>query len=146
MFKKFVSIMLSIVLFCSLGIVASATTAEKDVYVESLSHYSEIQPRYEYTSNCTASIGISNNKANCTATLQGYSNTTKIEITMTLQKKSLLWWSKVDSWSTTVNGFIGSLSKSSSISSGTYRTKAVFKVYNGSNSESITIYSQEKTN
>ena len=145
MVKKIISLMLSIVLIFCVSIVASA---ESPVVIPGTLEQTEsdVMPCYEYTSNAVTSLGISTNgTATCSASLNGYSGTTtKIVIKITLQKKTLLWWSTEESWSTTINNYFGSLVKTASVGSGTYRVKAEFTVYSGSNSEEITIYSQEK--
>ena len=87
---------------------------------------------------------ISNNKAHCTSRLIGYQSTTKIVITMTLQKKTLFWWSKVETWTGTYNDFVAELYKTKSIENGTYRIKTKFVVYSGSDSETITVKSPER--
>ncbi len=102
-----------------------------------------VQPRYNYTSSTTVNISISNGTAHCTAQLIGYSSTNKIKITMTLQKKTLLWWSEVDTWTTTYYDSYALMTKDCSVGSGKYRTKAEFTAYCGSNSENITSYSLE---
>ena len=93
-------------------------------------------------------INLTNSSGNakCTTTVNGYAGTaTKIKITMTLQKKTLFWWSKDTSWTTTVSDYYASLSKTASVGSGTYRVKAECVVYSGSASETITQYSSERT-
>lgn len=103
-------------------------------------------PCFEYTSSTVTGLSFSNDVASCVTRVNGYSDVTKIVIKMTLQKKTLLWWSKVESWSGTFNDCIGSLAKTASVGSGTYRVKAEITVYSGSDYEEITAYSQEKEN
>lgn len=145
MTKKILSLVLSIVLVFSFSMVAAAespvattgTLEQKDT---------EVMPRFEYTNTTYASLNISTSgTATCTTSLNGYTGTTtKIVIKMTLQKKTLLWWSAQETWTTTINDSFGSLVKTASVGSGTYRVKVEFTVYSGSNSEEITTYSQEK--
>ena len=104
----------------------------------------DIQPLLDYTSSATVNLVISNNTAYCASQLIGYSSTTKIKITMTLQKKSLLWWSEADSWSATYYGNTAAMSRDCSVDSGTYRIKTVFVVYCGDDSETITVTTSEK--
>ena len=145
MVKKIMSLILSIVLIFCVSIVASA---ESPVVTPGTLEQTEsdIMPCFEYTNTTTTTLSISTSgTATCSARLNGYNGTTtKIVIKMTLQKKTLLWWSEVDSWSTTINNWYGSLTKTASVGSGTYRVKVEFTVYSGSNSEEITTYSQEK--
>lgn len=103
-----------------------------------------ITPQYTYTDSCKASLSISGGTAYCSTKVSGKSTATKIQITMTLQKKTLLWWSDKSEWTTTVNSSTALFEKTASTGSGTYRVKAVCKVYSGSASESITVYSAEK--
>lgn len=146
MCKKLLALFLSVIMLCSLSMVTSAETLANRGIEKPEFEEQEIQPMYDYTSNCSVTLSITNGTATCLTKLQGYSGTTtKIEITMTLQKKTLLWWSKVESWTTTVSGYYAALSKTASVGSGKYRVKAEFKVYSGSNSETITEYSVEKS-
>ncbi len=146
MVKKIISLMLSIVLiFC----VSIAVSAESPVVTPGTLEQTEsdVMPCYEYTNIAATSLSISTNgKATCSTSLNGYNGTTtKIVIKMTLQKDSWLWWSTEETWTTTVNNWYADLTKTATVDSGTYRVKAEFTVYSGSNSEEITIYSQEKS-
>ena len=107
-----------------------------------------IAPFYSYTNNTSTTLSVSGSgTATALANINGYSGTTtKVAITMTLQKKGGLLnlsWNDVTSWSQTFNSHSGTLSKTYSVSSGTYRVKAVYVAYSGSNSETITSYSGE---
>lgn len=146
MVKKIMSLMLSIVLIFCVSIVASAESPI--VMPETLvQNSSDVMPCFEYTDSTYASLSISSSgTATCTSALNGYSGiTTKIVIKMTLQKKTLFWWGAEQTWTSTINGDYGSLAKTASVGSGTYRVKAEFTAYSGSNSEEITAYSQEKS-
>ena len=71
-----------------------------------------------------------------------YKYASKVVVTHTLEKKSGKWWSNVTSWTKTFNTYTAIYTTSkSSFSSGTYRLKTIAKVYNGSDYETITIYS-----
>lgn len=134
MCKKIISVVLCVAMLFSFSIIASAEDAG-------------VAPAYNYTVNATTSLFYSNGTFYCDASLDGYSDrTTKIEITVTLQKKGLLWWNKVESWSGTFNNYYGSLSKSyATTTSGKYRVKGEFVAYSGSDSESITNYTTERS-
>lgn len=138
MFKKIFSIVIAIALCVSLGLSAQAKTSPKTI-----SESSTVQPYYTYTSDVITTLKDSSGNAKCTVTADCYSSVTKIEITMTLQKKTLFWWSEAESWTTTVNSNYASFTKTTSVSSATYRVKAECVVYSGSNSETITEYSSE---
>lgn len=96
----------------------------------------------------TSSLTISGTTANCTSVYSDSSDsTTKIVITQTLEKQSLLWtWKTVGGTRTkTVNGSTATLTgKVSGLESGTYRVKTVFKVTADGKTENITVYSAEK--
>ena len=63
----------------------------------------QVQPRYTYTSGISATLTNSNGKAMCAGNVDGYSGeTTKIVLTVTLQKKTLFWWSEVEEWTTNI--------------------------------------------
>ena len=105
----------------------------------------EIQPYYSYTSNVNTLLSISGEKAMCSAILTGKSGTTtKVKITMTLEKKVLFWWSEKETWTQTFNSYSGTLSKTySDAGSGTYRVSAEYVAYSGTKSETITDTSAE---
>lgn len=98
-------------------------------------------PCYENISNAKISIEITGNNATCYATVASRS-VQDIKITLTLQKKSGTSWTNITSWTTSKNDAKAcSLTKTKSISTGTYRTKAILKCGN----ETITKYSGTKT-
>lgn len=135
--------MLSIVLIFCVSIVASA---ESPVVTPGTLEQTEsdVMPCYEYTDNTYTSLNISSSGiATCSTSITGYEVATKIVIKMTLQKKTLLWWSAQETWTKTINDYVGSFINTASVNSGTYRVKVEFTVYSGSNSEEITSYSQE---
>lgn len=139
MYKKLVALLSALVM------IMSVTSANATSYAAVIPPDS---PAYSYTNDCNVALSISGRKATCKSTLNGYYNTTtSIEITHTLQKKnSDNEWDDVDTWSTTINNFSGSLtSTKSSLSNGTYRVKTVFTVYSGTAHETITKYSKNKT-
>lgn len=139
MSKRLVSVLLIVVMLLSFSSFASAEATSIISKVE-FEDSSTIQPLYDYTNQCLTNLTNVNGKASCVADVTGYSGTTtKIEITMTLQKKTLLWWSTTETWTATYNTFYGTLTKSISVDSGTYRVKAVYKVYSGSN-KIISVY------
>ena len=107
----------------------------------------DIQPYYEFTSYNKATLNISGGQAICESTLTGYPGiTTKVTIKMYLEKKTLWWWSTETSWTGTFYSYRGTLSKNHAVKGGTYRVKAVYVVYSGSESETITGYSSNVNN
>lgn len=142
--KRILAMVLAMVMMLSMASVSFAEPVlPEQVEIE---QGSEIMPLYEYTSDYVTSLSISNGKAVCRGYLFGYSGTTtKVVIKVILQKKSLLWWSDVDSTTSTFLNYTGSHSLTKTVGSGTYRTKVVYTVYSGSDSETITDYSGQKT-
>lgn len=134
--KRIVCLLMSLLLLCPLNLMVSAATIPEE---------SSIQPRWSYTNLTSAGLSITTSgTAYCTTMIQGYSNVTKIHIKMTLQKYTVLWWSKVESWEQTFYDVTGEMSKNTQVGSGRYRVKVEFTVYSGSDYEEITTYSQEK--
>lgn len=84
--------------------------------------------------------------ATCTASVEGYKTVTKIVIEMTLQKRFLLiFWTDEITWTQTFYTTQGTLQKTTPVTSGTYRTKAVFTANSGNASETVTGYSSNVT-
>ncbi len=135
MSKRIASLALAMLLFFTGSFAVNAAIAADNI----------AQPLLDYTSSATVNMSISNGTVYGTARLIGYNTTDKIKITMTIQKKTLLWWSEVDTWTTTYYDSYATMSKSCSVGSGTYRVKAEFTAYCGSDSETITAYSGEES-
>ena len=133
--KTALCLLLSLLLLLPLNVIASAATTSE----------SQVQPRWSYTDATYAGLSIApDGKSISIADAEGYQNiTTKIHIKMTLQKYTVLWWSKVETWEATFNTYYAAMNEITYVNSGTYRVKAEFTVYSGSNSEEITMFSQE---
>jgi len=98
--------------------------------------------KYKYTHSTTTQFNIASGTAYMKAKLVGLSSVTRVDITITLQKKTLLlFWSNEQSWSQTFYSTTGTLSPTKPISGGTYRIKVDYKACSGSASESFTAYS-----
>ena len=137
--KRIISFVLTVALLCSLGMGANLFSVAAQAN-------EGVQPRYSYTSYTSVSLNVTNGVATCSAYLEGYGGiTTKVSVDMTLQKKTLLWWSEVQTWHTTCYDEYVLSTQSISVGSGKYRVKAEFIAYSGSASETITTYSQEKS-
>ena len=132
MFKRILALVMCVVMLCSTGLIANAETAEN-----------QVQPRYSYTNIISATLANSGGKALCIGDVNGYDGiTTKIVLTVILQKKSLLWWSDVKEWTTTANTYYATYSKTVEVDSGKYRVRVEAKVYSGSNYENVDCTSQ----
>ena len=132
--KRILCVMLTVALLCSLTGHTYAAIAEPG-----------IQPLYNYTSNFYVGLSAFGTTATGTASLSGFQGTTtKVNVVMTLQKK-VLWWSDAsnDYDYTNYSYYADASNTYNSLSGGTYRLKAVFTVYSGTASETITAYSKE---
>ncbi len=97
--------------------------------------------------NKTSALTISNSTATCRSVFLGSADVSKVKVEQHLQKKSLLIWSNVSSFSTTITGKNASFTNTkSSLSSGSYRLKSVFTVtMSDGQTETVTVYSDTKT-
>ena len=98
---------------------------------------------YLYTRKCSSELSITSLNASCTSYLSGYyGTTTKIDVTQTLQVRDGNQWRKSSAWSATYYNYYCTFTNSRTVYSGNqYRVKSEFKVYSGSNYETITVYS-----
>jgi len=136
--KVFSTFLCSVLIFLTAAVGVSAQSVqEKD--------NEQIQPMLSYTNYTEQTIYVSNGMIACHGEVEGYPGiATKVTITLYLQKKTLFWWTDQEEWSTSYNRYYGSFTgKMTTPDSGTYRTKAVYTVYSGSSSETITGYSSE---
>ncbi len=101
--------------------------------------------KYTYTNKVSVSMSITGSETKMTAALEGKPVVTKIKCTLTIQKYNSGSWSAIQSWSKEVNAKVLSLKKTYNVSHGTYRTKAIFKVYKNSSYETVTKYSSSVT-
>jgi len=141
MVKRLLSLVLCLILALGcLTLASAATPIEAEVYDPTP------QLRLSYIADTLTNISIVNGSAICVGNLTGYQGTTtKVEITLTLQRK-LSTSSTWDDWYNhpmqTFNNYKGTASFTKTVEKGyQYRTKAFYKAYAGSNSESLTAYS-----
>ena len=135
MCRKLTGLFLAFVTLLSFSLNSFALAAEEP----------EIRPYYSYTINHQTTLTKSGEKLVCKSSLVGIQGTTtKVKITMTLEKKVLFWWSEKETWTQTFNSYSGTLSKTySDAGSGTYRVSAEYVAYSGTKSETITDTSAE---
>jgi len=131
-----VALLLALALLFGFAVPAQAAGNPPEIQQEA---GDELTLYFAYTNNIYTLLSISSGKAYLLGDVTGYQGiTTKIEITLTLQKKTLLvFWSDVASWSATFNRCDGILYKEYGVSSGTYRMVATYKVYKGTAYETI---------
>ena len=145
--KKVFALVLTLA-FCIVGVLPATAKAitEEEQFVTGGGGLDEppVISRLAYTKMLETRLSISAKKAIVSCSAIGYTGiTTKVEITATLEKKVLLWWSDVQTWSGVYYSYQGRIDKELSVASGKYRVKAVYKVYSGSSYETITAYSTE---
>ncbi len=102
------------------------------------------------TWNKKSSLIISGTTATCKSTYSGPQTAAEVVIVQSLEKKSFLWsWSTVGGEWTKTSTNVANVSftnTKSGFASGTYRVKSVFTVtLNDGTSETVTVYSSEKT-
>ena len=104
-----------------------------------------IQPLYNNIKTHNETLSISGGVATARTECLGESNVTKIMISITFQKKTLLSWSDVETWTNGSSSSYKTYTKSINVQSGTYRIKVVYTVYCGSTYETMTAYSSKQS-
>jgi len=104
------------------------------------------QTRFSFINSTDTVISISSGQARCTGSITGYQGiTTKVEITLTLQRKlasSSTWTDYYNHPKQTFNSYRGTATFTKDIVKGyQYRTKAVYTAWAGTKSETTTQYS-----
>lgn len=138
--RKVISVLAVLLLCFSMSVTASASTVSFGV----------AQPYYEQASRADAYLYVDGTTAKCESLTNGYSGVVEITADQYLQKQGFLWiWSTYNDaeWTKTVysNAFTMSNTKSGLVS-GKYRLKTIFTLTDkNGKSETITVYSSEKT-
>lgn len=150
MWKKTIGFILGLAMLfmLTMGVYAAEYNPQKvgTVSTGSITRNIGIIPLLLYTEGTYTSLGITSGDALCIASLTGYEGvTTRIDITVYLQKRVLLFWTTDTSWSDTFYDYEASMYELHIVPSGTYRVKAVYVAYSGSNKETITEYSPTVT-
>lgn len=103
----------------------------------------EIMPLMEYINDADYDFVISDGTASMYAMVRGqYPTATKCEVVVELQKKGLLFWDTVESWTVTKDGRSAEVDVSHKVTAGkTYRMVATVTVWSGSDSETKTMTS-----
>lgn len=107
---------------------------------------SEIMPCYDYTKSVYADLSISESgTATATSKITGYpGTTTRVYITMYLERIKDGEWETVESWSDSAASYRLTLEENVNVSKGyTYRVRVSFYSYSGTNNEYIIKYSEE---
>ncbi len=124
--------------------VSMAETAMKPVNAQT---ENAISPYMLYIRQTTSVLSISGTTAtvDC-STLGVVGEATKAKIVAELQVKNGSSWTTVETWTDTQNSYRASVYENYSVTKGkTYRVKATATVWEGSQSETQTVFSNEKT-
>lgn len=136
--KKLLSLALILVISLSASIISVSAETTNDDY--------GIMPYYAYTTTLNSDLSISSKTATCKSVIVGSPGVTKIVVTQKLQKKVSGEWTNVKTWTKTYTTATASFTNTkSSLSAGTYRTRTVAKIYNGSAYETVSGNSTSKT-
>lgn len=131
--NKIVAIAAALMMASTMPAVTAYAEPETEVEVTET-----VVEEYSYTLSVNSILGFNGSTAVCSSTVNGASTCTKIVATQKLQKKTLWWWTDVETWSKTVNGKVVIMNNSATVTSGgTYRVRVDAVVYSGSNSEAV---------
>ena len=137
--RKLLSVIISFSMIFCFSITASAET----------NYDYGIAPCYLYAESVESYLAISGTTASCESVARGMVGVTKITMVQTLEKHWALGiFFRVDnaSWTTTKYSDTATvINKKYNLESGTYRMVTDFTFYYGSQTETITVYSTEKT-
>lgn len=108
---------------------------------------SSIAPYMLYIADSRCSLSISGTTATVSSSVEGDSfDATKAKVVAELQEKSGSSWSTIATWTDTQNAYKASVKQTKAVTAGkTYRVKATVTVWEGSLSETQTLYSAERT-
>ena len=137
--KAAAAVCLGAAVLTSVPAVAMAATAVEPVTQQT---ESGIAPYMLYIVDANCTLSISGTTATVNAWVEGDSfDATKAKVVAELQEKDGNSWTSIATWTDTQNGSYASVYKTKSITSGkTYRVKATVTVWEGSASETQTIY------
>lgn len=142
--KRFVCLGLMVMIILSgISVYAKETgteefTVDRGEYIEEYVNLT----RNAVIRTCSSSLAISGSTATCAGTGSAYASmASSVKLNMYLQKKNGTTWGNVTSWSTTAPSSTAIISKTYTISSGTYRVKIVCTA----GRETVTVYSLTKT-
>ena len=100
-----------------------------------------------YIQKATSSLSVSGTTATIDCSVMGsLGEATKAKVVAELQMKNGSSWTTVETWTDTQNSYRASVYETHSVTKKeTYRVKATVTVWEGSLSETQTVYSSEKT-
>lgn len=130
----------------ALTLVPTASMAEAAVIPVTSQHEEGIAPYLMYIADSRAELSISGKTASVSCWVKGDSSyATKAKVVAELQEKRGSSWTTIATWNDTQNSYRASVSKTRSVTTGkTYRVKATVTAWQGAQSETKTVYSDEK--
>ena len=139
---------LAVILVSSMLIVGIPTTvfAEEGLTFENLGEFSIVNPRLTYIVAAETDVVKNGNVATVDCWVKGdYYDATKAKVIAELQvKNSATNWIPVAIWTDTQNDFMATVYETKTINpDNTYRVKATYTVWEGTQSETITVFSDE---
>ena len=140
-FKKIFAV--AMLCFVCVGFTSTSVFAQDSNGMEKIS---VISPRWTYIADAEVDLAIRNSNAIVDCWVNGHYNTaTKSKVIAELQvKNSSTNWIPVAIWTDTQNGYMASVYETKEINpNNIYRVKATFTVWEGSQSETITIIGDE---
>ena len=107
----------------------------------------DVMPRLTYIASAETDLVIENGVATVDCWVKGqYGDATKAKVIAELQLKSGSSWIAYGTWTDTQNDYEAAVYETKSVKTGqTYRVKATFTVWEGSQSESIVVFTDEVT-
>lgn len=127
--------------------VPTVVLADEPITLNDTQQSSIIAPRLTYINDAETVLSINNGIATVDCWVNGNVLTaTKAKVIAELQLKSGNSWIAYGTWTETANAFTASVYESKSVKTGqTYRVKATYTVWEGSQSETIVVFSDEVT-
>lgn len=141
--KRMISILLAFILLLTMFVTVSAAEVAPGPG-------DPLVPEYTYISNVSATLTASGSTLTVKLYCKGVVGTTSISATFYLQRWNGSSWvsapfGSASAVSATASGREMNRTFTATVSSGTYRIKAVFKVYCNGSSETATVYSNTVT-
>jgi len=140
--KTAVAICLGAAVLTSVPAVSFAETAVEPVSQQD----NGIAPHMQYIVEAQCSLGIDGTTATVDAWVDGHVLTaTKAKVIAELQRKNGSSWLPVAIWTDTRDEYSAHVWETKTVSNGTYRVKATVTVWEGSQSETQTFFTEERT-
>lgn len=121
--------------------------AEDSIIPQTTLQEEEIAPYLTYIVDSMCDLEINQNTATVDCWVKGhYLDATKAKVIAELQVKSNSGWLPVGLWTDTQNDYMAWVTETKSVTKGqVYRVKSTVTVWEGSQSETLTIYTDEVT-